>query len=310
MSALQKLLEPYRSRIVASTTGLFAHAPYPLENTLAHPDDPGLFGPDSVTWPVIGDVAAFFGGMRALLIQAAHPEVVAGVHDHSRYREDPLGRLSRTSAYVTATAFGSRPEVEQAASIVRNVHRKVRGESHRGRTYSAESPGFAAWVHNSLTDGFLQAYRHFGRRPLTSAEADRFVREQTAVGELLFADPLPDSEQALAEWIELHPDIGPSPGLDEAIRFLRSPPLPLAVKIGYKVMFHAAAATIPHRIRTTLGIRRIPGALLTGKLMSRFLRWALGSSPSWNVALLRVGAPVPAGLFRQQPPVGDTKQAP
>ena len=39
-----------------------------------------------------------------------HPEVVAGVADHSRYREDPLGRLSRTSAYVTAASFGAMPE--------------------------------------------------------------------------------------------------------------------------------------------------------------------------------------------------------
>ena len=71
--------------------------------------DPGLFGPDSVTWRVIGDVATFIGGIRALLVQAAHQEVAAGVADHSRYQDDPLGRLSRTSAYVTATAFGAMP---------------------------------------------------------------------------------------------------------------------------------------------------------------------------------------------------------
>ena len=32
------------------------------------------------------------------------------------------------------------------------------------------------------------------------------------------------------------------------------------------------------------------------------LRWALGSSPSWHIALVRSGAPVPDGLFRQPLP--------
>ncbi len=62
-----------------------------MEHTLDYAGDPGLFGPDSITWEVMGDVSGFIGGIRALLIQAAHPEVVAGVADHSRYREDPAG---------------------------------------------------------------------------------------------------------------------------------------------------------------------------------------------------------------------------
>jgi uncharacterized protein (DUF2236 family) len=299
---LTEIISRYRERVVASTTGLFAHAPYPLADTLSYRGDPGLFGPDSVTWPVIGDAAAFIGGLRALIVQAAHPEVVAGVHDHSRYREDPLGRLSRTSAYVTATAFGARPEVEAAARVVRSVHRKVRGTSHRERAYSADAPALAAWVHNSLTDGFLQAYLAFGPRRLTPAEADGFVAEQTQVGRLLDADPLPGTAAGLTAWIQDHPELGTSPGLVEAMAFLRSPPLPPAVRIGYRLMFLAAAATIPRRLRRILGIRRVPGAILVGKAMTGFLRWALGSSPSWHLAMVRSGAPVPPGLFRQPLP--------
>ena len=93
MVDLGGLSESLRQRVVASATGPFQHAPYPLSRTLAFPGDPGLFGPGSVSWTVIGDASTFAGGIRALLVQAAHPEVVAGVADHSRYREDPLGRL-------------------------------------------------------------------------------------------------------------------------------------------------------------------------------------------------------------------------
>ena len=301
MTQLKNLLDEYRNRVVESTTGLFAHAPYPLEQTLSYPGDPGLFGPESATWPVIGDAAAFIGGIRALLIQAAHPEVVAGVADHSTYRIDPLGRLSRTSAYVTATSFGAMPEVEEAVRIVRVAHGPVRGRSHRDRPYTAGTPKFAAWVHNALTDSFLVAFQQFGPRRLSVAEADRFVREQTYVGRLLDADPLPDTARSLSEWLTEHPDLAASPGLTETVAFLRSPPLSPAMRMGYRLLFAAAVATVPPRLRETLGVRRRPGALLVGKITVRFLRWGLGSSPSWQVALLRVGAKVPEGLFRQEP---------
>ena len=51
----------------------------------------GLFGPDTVSWRVIGHPAALVGGMRALLLQALHPLAMAGVAQHSNYIEDPMG---------------------------------------------------------------------------------------------------------------------------------------------------------------------------------------------------------------------------
>ncbi|MDJ0960338.1 MAG: oxygenase MpaB family protein [Acidimicrobiia bacterium] len=297
-------LNALRSRIIGATTGLFAHAPYPLDSTGRYRNDPGLFGPQSVSWPVIGDAAAFVGGIRALLVQAAHPEVAAGVFDHSRYREDPLGRLSRTSAYVTATAYGAIPEVERAINIVRRAHRPIQGESHRGIEYSASAAPLAAWVHNALTDSFLAAYRHFGARPLTQNEADRFVAEQTRVGALMGAAPLPDTEASLAEWVDELPELGRSPGMAEAITFLRSPPLPGPVRPAYRVLFEAAVVTLPPRILSILDLPVRPGARRAGLASVQFLRWALGSSPSWLLALDRIGAPIPEGLFRQPLPSG------
>ena len=299
---LESVVNGFRTRVVGSTTRLFAHAPYPLENTLSYPGDTGLFGPESITWPVLGDAAAFIGGIRALLIQAAHPEVVAGVADHSTYRVDPLGRLSRTSAYVTATGFGAGPEVEAAVQIVRGAHAPVRGRSHRDRPYTAGTPKFAAWVHNALTDSFLAAFQEFGSRRLSTEDADRFVLEQTAVGRLLDADPLPETARELSDWLTYHPDLGPSPGLAETVAFLRAPPLPPIIQVAYRLMFAAAVATVPVRLREVLGVKKRPGARLIGKAMVGFLRWALGSSPSWHVALVRVGAEVPEGLFLQPLP--------
>lgn len=290
-----RLFHEMRQRVIGATTGLFAHAPNPLEHSLEYTGDPGLFGPGAVTWRVIGDVSTFVGGIRALLVQAAHQEVAAGVADHSRYQEDPLGRLSRTSAYVTATAFGAMPEVEEAVRIVRRAHRPVVGESHRMRPYAADKPEHAAWVHNVLTESFLVSYQHFGKEELSPADADRFVAEQVKVGRLLDANPLPRTASELSAWIVGHPDVGVSPGMVNAVDFLRRPPLPWNIRIAYGVLFRAAVATIPVAIRSVLGIKRRPGAIVFGRIAVGVLRVVLGSSLAWRTALTRVNAPLPAG---------------
>ena len=292
-----------RTRIRASTVGLFSHVDYPLRATLDYPGDPGVCGPGSASWSFVGDASAFVGGIRALLIQAAHPEVVAGVADHSQYREDPLGRLSRTSAYVTASTFGALPEVEHAVGLVRTAHQPVVGRSHRGRPYSAGVPALSAWVHNALTDSFLAAYQAYGPRPVAPPEADRFVAEQARIGRMLDADPVPAGAAALRHWIEEHPDLGPSPGMRAAVEFLGDPPLDPVQKAGYRLLFMGAVAITPMRIRRILGVRGTPGGGLAGRVAIASLRWAMGSSPSWQLALIRTGCPVPPGLFRQPLPV-------
>lgn len=290
-----------RKRVATGTGSLFAHGDDPLARTLDYPDDPGLFGPGSMTWPVVGDAAVFVGGIRALLVQAAHPEVAAGVAEHSRYRQDPLGRLTRTAAYVTATSFGAMPEVEQAVAVVQRRHRPVTGRSHRGAPYDAADPALSAWVHNSLTDSFLTAYRVYGARPCSDGDASRFVAEQIRVGALLGADPLPATAAALTAWVSWHPALAPSPGAQEAIAFLRRPPLPPGIRAAYGWLFRAAVATLPERIQQVVGVRARPGDRAAGRLAVAALRWSLGSSPDWQLALARTGAPAPPGVVFRAP---------
>jgi uncharacterized protein (DUF2236 family) len=304
---LSSLLDHGRRRVVAATGHLFSFGPYPLAETLSYRGDPGLFGPGSATWAVVGDTSVFVGGIRALLIQAAHPEVAAGVFEHSRYREDPLGRLTRTASYVTATSFGAKPEVDRAVAVVQNRHERVHGRSHRGLAYDAADPALDAWVHNSLTDSFLTAYRAYGAQRCSQADADRYVAEQIRVGRLLGADPLPDTAVALTSWISDHHALAVSPGSRQAIRFLRRPPLSWPVRVAYGFLFRAAAVTLPDRIRRILGVWTHPGDLEVGRAAVAALRGALGASPDWQLALIRTGASPPPGVrFRQpsrRPPV-------
>ncbi|HTT90206.1 MAG TPA: oxygenase MpaB family protein [Acidimicrobiales bacterium] len=290
-----------RARVIVSTHGLFSHGDYPLAETLSYRGDPGLFGPGSATWSIVGDTSVFVGAVRALLLQAAHPEVAAGVFEHSRYQEDPLGRLTRTESYVTATAFGAMPEVEEAVARVRRRHGPIHGYSHRGLPYDASDPELDAWVHNSLTDSFLTAYRAYGAQHCPQALADEYVAEQVRAGRLLGASPLPETATALTKWLITHPALGPSPGSAEAVRFLRRPPLPVGVRPAYGLLFRAAVATIPERVLKAIGVRARPGDFEIGQATVRALRWALGASADWDLALLRTGALPPPGVRFRQP---------
>ena len=301
-SLISSPVDSLRRRVVGEAEGLFSHADDPLADTLLYAGDPGLFGPGSITWELMGDASTFIGGIRALLVQAAHPEVVAGVADHSRYREDPLGRLSRTSNYVTATSYGAMPEVDAAVEVVRRAHARVRGTSHRGIPYTAGNPELAAWVHNSLTDSLLVAAQVFGPRSLSTEDADRFVMEQAQIGRRLGAEPLPETAADLARWVAEHPAVAPSPGMVEAVRFLKHPPLSPAVMLSYRLMTRAAVATLPEQLREVLRVRAHRGAIPIGRASMRSLRWALGYSPRWRVALLRAGAPIQEDRFKQKTP--------
>ncbi len=294
------VLQRYRARLGASVGGLFSHGEMPLQRTADHPGDAGLCGPGSVSWRAIGDVSVFVGAIRALLVQAAHPEAAAGVDDHSRYRDDPMGRLNRTAFYVTSATFGAMPEVEEAVARVQAAHRGVRGTSHRGQDYDATMPELAAWVHNTLTESFLVACRDFGPE-LTEAEADRFVVEQSQVGAMLGAAPLPRTASELHDWVRRHPALAPSPGMRSAVDFLRRPPLPARQRVGYTVLMQGAISTLPPELTSVLGLKARPGARPATTTLLAFLRWGLRNSPSWRAALDRCGAPYDPSEFRETP---------
>ena len=83
------------------------------------------------------------GGLRALLVQALEPRAMAAVDQHSRFREDPWGRLERTTQLRDRrppTATPRRPR--RPRRRVRNVHARIHGvDPVTGRGYSAKRSG-------------------------------------------------------------------------------------------------------------------------------------------------------------------------
>jgi hypothetical protein len=98
-----------------------------------------------------------------------------------------------------------------------------------------------------------------------------------------------------------HPDVESSPEMVSVVEFLTNPPLSPGIKVGYMVLLEAAVATLPERLRGVLGVTPKPGAETVGKTAVATLRWALGYSPSWALALKRTDSDIPWELFRQVP---------
>ncbi|NNC40852.1 MAG: DUF2236 domain-containing protein, partial [Acidimicrobiia bacterium] len=169
---------------------------------LASSFDPGLFGPESMMWRVNGDPSALIGGIRSLLFQSLHPLAMAGVDEHSNYRDDPWGRLNRTGRFVAATTFGSTDAAHQAMQVVRSVHRSVEGIDAQGRPYAASDPHLLRWVHVAQVDSFLEAFRRHGSCRLTHEEEDRYVLESAVVSRGIGATHLPETVDRLRSCVD------------------------------------------------------------------------------------------------------------
>ena len=92
-------------------------------------EDLGYFGPDSVSWRVHREVTVLFGGARAVLMQTAHPLVIAGARETGMYERNPWKRLQRTLVLTYTITFGSKAEAHAAANRDRKSTRL--NSSHR-----------------------------------------------------------------------------------------------------------------------------------------------------------------------------------
>ena len=163
----------------------------------------GFFGPGSVSWRVDRELIVLAGGSCALLMQAAHPVVAAGVVQHSTYATDPFGRLMRTLTSSFDVAFGSRERADAAIRRVNAIHASVRGRLPDGAPYSASDPEALLWVHATLVDTALRVYSRFVE-PLSPADEQAYHEEAAQVATLLGVAPsdLPDRIGDLRAWMD------------------------------------------------------------------------------------------------------------
>lgn len=162
-----------------------------IESILNHIPDEGLYPPHSVVWRVNRDAAILLGGLRALILQIAHPLVAQGVADHSHFQKDPIGRLRRTLDVVLSLAFGDRQTIGQALTYLNKVHQPVRGQLARdvgpytaSHVYSADDHDLRFWVFATLIESSLTMYEKL-LKPLSADEKAQYYQENLQIAELL-----------------------------------------------------------------------------------------------------------------------------
>lgn len=198
---LRALTAPATARIRAWVLDVFPRGRSGIEYD-APAGDPGLFGPESVTWRIHADFPGMLsGGLCALMLQTLHPRALAGVWDHSNFREDLVGRLRRTTDFVAGSTYAGRDEAERLIARVRAIHARVQGVTADGTPYRADDPALLTWVHVSESYGFLQGYRRYCR-PVSTALADAYYAEVACVAEALGATGVPASEPDVVTYFD------------------------------------------------------------------------------------------------------------
>lgn len=259
-------------------------------------NDVGLFGPDSAVWQVHGCIATLVGGIRALLMQAAHPAALTGVAEHSAYDTDPLGRLERTTRWLTITSFGSTEAIEIEARRVREMHKRVTGsyqEKSGGHSqYSASDPRYLLWVHCAFTDSFLRAHEELGYS--LPQGADQYVREWSKSAQPLGLNHAPLSKNELVDVMATFAEkevtsIAMTPPI---VGFILKPPFGKGGLFFYRILANAAIATIDEPFLSVLGLKpRSKIWLRVSKVLLDFLSYMLGhESPSQKIARKRIDA--------------------
>jgi uncharacterized protein (DUF2236 family) len=166
------------------------------------PGDPGLFGPDSISWEINGDIGSIaVAGLAAIVVEVLHPSVMAGVEGQSTYRSQPLRRARNTLGYVVRTTFGTTEAATRVIEMVKKVHGRVEGERPDGVPYRALDPELIAWVHTAIPWAIMEAFDKYNRR-LSVEERDQYLREQAVVGRMGGAEWVPESMAELDEYAE------------------------------------------------------------------------------------------------------------
>jgi uncharacterized protein (DUF2236 family) len=260
----------------------------PWLDVIAGGETGGLFVPTDAPWVVHRDFGTLVGGIRALLVQALHPATLAGVRNHSRYEQDPLGRLAGTIRWLTVTTFGSFDAISSEASRVNRLHERVAGE--RPVNYRAADPHLLLWVHVAFTDSFLSAHELYCEAAIPGG-ADNYIAQWAKSVEPLGLSSAPKNQTELDSVLEKFlPELNFTEDTASVVRFIKKPPLPRLARPVYALLFKAALVSLRPEHLQLLGFRKpSPAVVPLTRFTLKAIRTVIGpESPIEDGAIRRL----------------------
>jgi uncharacterized protein (DUF2236 family) len=289
LAQLQKQLEGQIKDQLGQRVRAMTGATGDARDFLQPAGDPGLFGPESVTWQVHAHfVAMMTGGLSSLILQALHPRALAAVWDHSSFRTQLRARLGRTALFVATTTYGGTASALQTIERVNRIHAQIRGTLPDGTPYAANEPELIRWVHLGETTSFLRAYQDLSLQALNPAQQDRYFWEMTRVGQRLGAQDLPETRhQALSQLQAYRPDLRVDERTRETIHLIENYPCAPSERPLVMLMVRAAFQMLPDWALELLQRQRTCAA---EQAAVRAALQAMGASLAWAFADTGVAA--------------------
>jgi uncharacterized protein (DUF2236 family) len=262
-------------------------------------DAAGLFGPGSISWRIDRELLVLAGGSCALLMQAAHPSVAAGVAEHSTYATDPFGRLLRTLTSSFDVVFGTRADAEATLRRVNAIHAAVSGTRPDGTPYSALEPEALLWVHSTLVDTALRVHDRFVA-PISEADAQRYHVESAGVAIRLGVPEsiVPPTIGELRSWMAAMIDGGTVRVTPQAREIARTVlyPVRFPPRLAWDAAHLVSIATLPAKLRRQYGLGWSPARdagmgriAAASRLFLPFVPSVLRHAPQARAADRRVG---------------------
>jgi uncharacterized protein (DUF2236 family) len=257
-------------------------------NAIVAQESKHFFAPTSKIWMVNREMVLLLAGGRALLMQLAHPKVAAGVAAHSRFQEDPLGRLYRTMSRMWSIVFDEESQSREALRQVEMVHNRVRGHvpvdeaSHGGAAYDALDQDLLLWVHATLIDSAIVAYDLFVA-PLNGAERADYYNDSKKLAALFGIQEknIPSSVEVFDDYMtDILANGGILPGLTArnlAVDVLY--PSPWILKPGGPIFRLVTAGLLPATLREGYGLKWNGRKERTFLSVAKTIRWLVPVMP-------------------------------
>jgi len=250
--------------------------------------------PGTVAWRRASDARLLLAAGYALLLQVSHPTVGAGVAEHSRFRDDPWGRLLRTLDYTYTMVYGGPWAAGEMGRRIRSFHKQIYGERPDGQRYHALEPEAYAWVHATLAEAIVLAHERFGR-PFTREQREGLWREWRSLGRLLGirGRDLPGDWSTFRDYFQEMVDGGlqHTTAVDDVLEALARPaPPPLVPRgpawavarlpLGH-LLGLATIGLLPAALRRRFGVRWTRTEDLELRALGAALRASTPVMPSW-----------------------------
>ena len=258
-----------------------------------------------------------FGGARAVLMQAAHPLVIAGARETGFYERNPWRRLQRTLVLTYTITFGTRAEADAAAERINDVHSRVKGvDPVTGLAYDGLDPDLLLFVHACLVDSaLLFEAATVGR--LDDAGRQRFHEEQMLAAEMVRIprSTIPPTVPELRAYLQAVYDSGILRVGEAATRvaeLFHVPPREAEWRPVLTGVSRLAFGTLPPELRSLYGVDLTPArraAMRAAFAATRWLRPLLPDryrfiAPYQEWLLRRAGKPVPERVTRGRRSLG------